>query len=67
MVPSTSLALATNIRTYKDTEIQRYKATKIHTLTTLTYELFFQNSSTRLDFAGFCLTIQRKKFLQLTK
>ena len=37
IVPSTLLALATNIRTYK--------ATKIHTLTPLTYELFFQNSS----------------------
>ena len=37
IVPSTLLALATNIR--------RYKATKIHTLTPLTYELFFQNSS----------------------
>jgi len=34
MVPSTLLALATNIR--------RYKATKIHTLTPLTYELFFK-------------------------
>ena len=37
IVPSTLLALATNIRTYK--------ATKIHTLTPLTYELSFQNSS----------------------
>ena len=25
--------------------VLRYKATKIHTLTPLTYELFFQNSS----------------------
>ena len=33
IVPSTLLALATNIRTHK--------ATKIHTLTPLTYELFF--------------------------
>ena len=33
IVPSTLLALATNI--------QRYKATKIHTLTPMTYELFF--------------------------
>ena len=39
------MALATNIPTYKDTKLQRYKATKIHTLTPLTYELFFQNSS----------------------
>ena len=53
IVPSTLLALATNILTYKvtkiqrykDTKLQRYKATKIHTLTPLTYELFFQNSS----------------------
>ena len=53
IVPSTLLALATNIRTYKVTKIQSYKvtkiqsykATKIHTLTPLTYELFFQNSS----------------------
>ena len=37
IVPSTLLALATNIRTYK--------ATKIHTLTPLTYELSFQNRS----------------------
>ena len=37
IVPSTLLALAANIPTYK--------ATKIHTLTPLTYELFFQNSS----------------------
>ena len=37
IVPSTLLALATNIPTYK--------ATKIHKLTPLTYELFFQNSS----------------------
>ena len=39
IVPSTRLVLATNIPTYK--------ATKIHTLTPLTYELFFQNSSKR--------------------
>ena len=31
----------------KHPNIQRYKATKIHTLTPLTYELFFQNSSKR--------------------
>ena len=37
LVPTTLLAFATNIR--------RYKATKIHTLTPLIYELFFQNSS----------------------
>ena len=42
IVPSTLLAFATNIRTYQDTKIQRYKATKIHTLTPLTYELFFE-------------------------
>ena len=36
-VPSTLLALATNIPTYKDT--------KIHTLTALTNELFLQNGS----------------------
>ena len=41
IVPSTLLALATNIPTYKDTKPQRYKATKIHTLTQMTYELFF--------------------------
>ena len=34
-----------NIQSYRDTKLQRYKATKIHTLTPLTYELFFQNSS----------------------
>ena len=34
-----------NIQSYKNTKLQRYKATKIHTLTPLTYELFFQNSS----------------------
>ena len=34
MVPSTLLALATNIPTYKDT--------KMNTLTPLTYEPFFQ-------------------------
>ena len=34
-----------NIQSYKVTKLQRYKATKIHTLTPLTYELFFQNSS----------------------
>ena len=39
IVPSTFLAPATDIRTYK--------ATKIHTLKPLTNELFFQNSSTR--------------------
>ena len=39
IVPSTLLALATNIRTYKVTKIQSYKATKIHTLTPLKYEL----------------------------
>ena len=38
IVPSTLLALATTIRTYK---VERYKATKIHTLTELTYELFW--------------------------
>ena len=32
-------------KTSEHTKIQRYKATKIHTLTPLTYELFFQNSS----------------------
>ena len=37
IVPSTLLAPTTNIRTHK--------ATKIHTLEPLTYELFFQNSS----------------------
>ena len=39
IVPSPLLAPATNTRTYK--------ATKIHTLTPLTYKLFFQNSSKR--------------------
>ena len=37
IVPSTLLPPATNIQTYK--------ATKMHKLTPLTYELFFQNSS----------------------
>ena len=32
-------------QTSEHTKLQRYKATKIHTLTPLTYELFFQNSS----------------------
>ena len=32
-------------KTSEHTKIQRYKATKILTLTPLTYELFFQNSS----------------------
>ena len=41
IVPSTLLAPATNIQTYK--------ATKIHTPKPLTYELFFQNSSVRKD------------------
>ena len=36
IAPSTLLALATNIPTYK----LRYKATKIHTLTALTYTVF---------------------------
>ena len=39
IVPSTLLALATNI--------PAYKATKIHTLKPLTYEQFFQISSKR--------------------
>ena len=42
IVPSTLLALATKIRTYKVTKPQR-----CNTLTPLTYELFFQNSSKR--------------------
>ena len=33
-------------QTSQHTKPQRYKATKIHTLTPLTYKLFFQNSST---------------------
>ena len=42
IVPSTLLAPATHIRTDKATT---QKATKLHTLRPLTYELFFQNSS----------------------
>ena len=48
MVPSTLLAPATHIPTDKATKPQSHKATKIHTLTPLTYELFFQNSSIKL-------------------
>ena len=66
-VPSILLALATNIRTYKDTKIQsykdtkiqRYKATKIHTLTPLTYELFFQNNSNKTAPRGAFLAVLR--------
>ena len=42
MVPSTLLALATHIL---QTKPQSHKATEIHMLTPLTYELFFQSSS----------------------
>ena len=48
IVPSTLLALATTIRTYK--------VTKIHTLTELTYGLFFQNSSIRVFSWAKCST-----------
>ena len=47
IVPPTLLAPATHIQTHK--------ATKIHTLTPLTYELFFKHSSKRISKKKKCL------------
>ena len=48
MVPLTLLAHATLIPTDKATKPQSHKATRIHTLRPMTYELFFQNRSIKL-------------------
>ena len=43
--------------------MQSYKATKIHTLTPLTYELFFQNSSKNSSTSALVLEYIRKAWL----
>ena len=57
VVPSTFLALATDIRTYK--------ATKIHKLKSLTYELFFQNSSTKPTVKGWKHSVMVHHFVNI--
>ena len=57
IVPSTLLALAINIRTYK--------ATKIHTFTPLPYEPLFQNSSIKRQ--GFKIKVVEKAGVAIKK